>query len=174
MKRLVLLAAATWAACSGGSGGGVRVQATEPGLETIGPDELTEAGQVSALPVLTAPKMVGFVAPLAPPPPSCAIVVERDPPTAQTASTVRLVTFRLTVRGEEAGNRVLVEFVTPSGIVYEQRSAALTGTRFDVQQRVFELPVAGTVIDTGSLTGRWTARCSVESRPLGTADFDLL
>lgn len=112
------------------------------------------------------------VEPLKPPPLSCSISSSSAPSGAQSVSEVRWIDLYLSIAGT-AASEVNLEIVAPSGAIYERRAADLSGSAFDEQQLHFDLPVAGTVIDSANLHGSWIARCEIEGATRSTHHFEL-
>ncbi|QDE90604.1 hypothetical protein BHS06_17455 [Myxococcus xanthus] len=87
--------------------------------------------------------------------------------------SVAQVDVDLTVSGVRGRHTVSVEFVPPSGLPYERRSAEVD-SRVDESRTVrFSLPVAGTAVATSGMSGTWQARFFLDGAPLTAASFTL-
>lgn len=142
-----------------------------PAPQTLDPDSLNAiALQPSSQ---HEPLAAGWVEPLKPPPPACKASIAVEPSGKSSVSEVRSVRFQFDLIGVQGPAPLEVEFLAPGGIAYERRKVALSGTAFDHQSVQLELPVAGTVIDSSSLAGTWSASCEVRGTKLASAAFEL-
>ena len=98
-----------------------------------------------------------------------------EPEDARTVSEVASC-YILTahVLGADGPRAVTLEVSSPSGDLYQQQVETLFGAARDDQTVAFALPVAGTYVDSGGLSGVWTARLSVGGQALATRTFELL
>jgi hypothetical protein len=87
-------------------------------------------------------------------------------------SELRSVGVKIEVRGAEP-SQLAVEFVTPAGQVFDRQVTRLTGTLVDTQTAEFELPVAGTLIDSSTIVGTWHARFLLEGVEVSTLSFEV-
>ncbi len=109
-----------------------------------------------------------------PPPPLRAdAVIKVDPNGSTRVSEVRSVVFDFDVEGVATPSELALELVTPRGSSYERHVQALREAPFDTQHATFDVPVAGTMIDTSRLHGQWTARYFVNGTEVGTQTFEL-
>jgi hypothetical protein len=96
-----------------------------------------------------------------------------EPAAQQSVTEVRSVTARLSVLGSEGEHRISAEFLTPAGVPYEGRSAAISGTASQTETVEFNLPVAGTLIDSSNLTGTWKVQFFLDGQKFAEQPFEL-
>ena len=96
-----------------------------------------------------------------------------DPPEAQTVGTIRVTKFDLDVGGLEGEHEVAVQAMTPSGHTYQLLRQGLYGAGTGSIRVSFELPVAGTFIDSSNLSGRWAARILLDGMEQSAVNFEL-
>jgi len=99
------------------------------------------------------------------PPLSATLTFTYDPDPMTPVSDLREITVDVDVLGATS-QQLSFEFVTPAAAVFDARAAALSGNPYQRQHLRFELPVAGTLIDSSSLTGTWTARALLDDGTL--------
>ncbi|AEI67255.1 hypothetical protein [Corallococcus macrosporus] len=87
--------------------------------------------------------------------------------------SVEQVDVDVTVSGVRGRHRVSVEFVPPSGLPYERRSAEVDARVDETRTVRFSLPVAGTAVATSGMSGTWQARFFLDGAPLTAASFTL-
>ncbi|MHB8876855.1 MAG: hypothetical protein ACYC8T_24425 [Myxococcaceae bacterium] len=98
--------------------------------------------------------------------------VSFEPAGKSRTTEVRAVTVRLTVAAVPEPTEVALEFLAPGGTVYERRAGSLAKVPGE-QTLAFELPVAGTVIDSSSLTGVWQAQFRINGAKILAQNFEL-
>jgi hypothetical protein len=107
------------------------------------------------------------------PPPSATVATEASPAGSWSLASVREVTVSVTLENAPDDAELAVEFVAPGNISYERQTARTRGQGKAQHQR-FRLPVAGTIIGTGSgLPGTWEARVLLNGEALQKATFAL-
>lgn len=149
-----------------------------PTVEPQGPEAL--APEAVALPPPEYGSSVmeygssAMIEPLKPPALSATTCLSYQPATETRISTVRSVIACAKVVGAEGRRTLAVEFIAPGGFPYERREKELKGSAFETQLIEFDLPVAGTMIDTSRMSGKWSARFFLDGQPLATRTFDLL
>ncbi|WP_217917600.1 MULTISPECIES: hypothetical protein [unclassified Myxococcus] len=172
--RLALLAAAVMlASCTEGVAPRAPVHAP-PAQAPVAPTDVLPPREGSE----ARPPPAPVDEPEVPPPPPA--VVPRGSATVMDlgaggrgALSVAQVNVDLTVSGVRGRHTVSVEFVPPSGLPYERRSAEVD-SRVDESRTVrFSLPVAGTAVATSGMSGTWQARFFLDGAPLTAASFTL-
>jgi hypothetical protein len=108
-----------------------------------------------------------------PPPASASVQVLIEPEGQASVTEVRSVTARLSVAGTGGDHGISAEFLTPSGTPYESRSASISGSAFDDHTLEFNLPVAGTLIDSSNLSGTWKVQFFLDGARLADQTFEL-
>jgi hypothetical protein len=108
-----------------------------------------------------------------PPPLEVTSTSSIEPSGALSIGQVRSVRVGLDLIGAGAPQAVVIEFISPSGMVYERRESALVKSAFDRQQLAFELPVAGTLIDTADMAGTWKAEARIDGALVDSLQFEL-
>ena len=108
-----------------------------------------------------------------PPALSATASVQLEPAQKQRVGEVQTVRVGATVVGAEGAQDVRMEFVTPSGDLYQQQVGTLSGSAYDSQPLQFSMPVSGTPIDNANLSGVWHARLYVGDQLVATQDFEL-
>ncbi len=114
--------------------------------------------------------------PLAQPtPPALSAMAQLNifPPQVTSISAVRQVTVAFELVGAGFPNVASVEFVNPAGEPYERQEVAIEGSAFVARRLEFVLPVAATAIDTGRMSGVWTARLMIDGRSMRDQTFEL-
>jgi|CXWL01.1.fsa_nt_gi hypothetical protein len=99
--------------------------------------------------------------------------VDTAAPQLVSLSVLDGVQVSIKLSGAFAGSDVSVEFIAPEQTVYQRKETKLQGSVFDEQQLTFNLPVAGTLIDSGKLAGTWAARFELDGIELTTQTFEL-
>ena len=172
--RLALLAAAVvLASCTEGVAPHAPVYAP-PAQEPVAPTDVLPPREGSEARPPPAPVEEPEVPPPPPPvvPRGSATVVDLEEGSRGLLS-VEQVDVDLTVSGVRGRHMVSVEFVPPSGLPYERRSAEVD-SRVDESRTVrFSLPVAGTAVATSGMSGTWQARFFLDGAPLTAASFTL-
>ncbi|MFP2956573.1 hypothetical protein ACLEPN_01760 [Myxococcus sp. 1LA] len=87
--------------------------------------------------------------------------------------SVEQVDVDVTVSGVRGRHQVSVEFVPPSGLPYERRSAEVDARVDEARTVRFSLAVAGTAVATSGMSGTWQARFFLDGAPLTAASFTL-
>jgi hypothetical protein len=143
------------------------------------PEALTPEPVPEAKPLIQDELMIAVVMPkpvfanaVLPPAPQLTLNIATEPPRTRQLGLIRTVNVNLDLIGVNPGT-VTLEFVAPSGQVFQSDRAELVGTAFENQQLSFSLPVAGTLIDSSSLVGRWTTRVFVSGVQMGDAQFEV-
>lgn len=95
-----------------------------------------------------------------------------SPAGAVQKSLVDSVTIGVDLMGAAPGE-LAVEFFAPNGMSYQRRTASVQGGTEAAQHFDFELPVAGTWIDSSSITGQWTARIFFQGEEKLSQGFDI-
>lgn len=148
------------------------VQPPASQLERPPPVGLTEVEPQPAPPAVAAePRLEGQVV-LEPAAPPFSLTSKLELPVQKRRSFVGSVALTLTVVGAKPG-LLAVEFVTPQGQVYERREHRLNGRVHDTQEARFELPVAGTWIDSAALHGTWQVNVTLDDVALRTLEFEV-
>lgn len=93
-------------------------------------------------------------------------------PVATIGSTPSL-RIAAAVTGAAGPTSATLDLISPRGEMYQRQVETLFGSAFDAQSVVFELPVAGTVIDTHALAGTWTAALTVNGAEIARQTFEL-
>ncbi|WIG97286.1 hypothetical protein [Myxococcus sp. SDU36] len=170
--RLALLAAAVMlASCTEGVAPRAPVHAP-PALEPVAPTDVLPPREGSEARPPPAPVEEPEVPPPAAVPRGSATVMDLGEG-GRGALSVEQVNVDLTVSGVRGRHTVSVEFVPPSGLPYERRSAEVD-SRVDESRTVrFSLPVAGTAVATSGMSGTWQARFFLDGAPLTAASFTL-
>jgi len=113
------------------------------------------------------------VARLSPPPLTATSSVAFSPTGMLTKGDVLSVTVSVDVSGA-AGGDVALEVVAPDGTMYQRLEQPLKADPFATQHFDFTVPVAGTWIDTMSLTGTWDAHLMFGGVELLHDTFELM
>lgn len=113
--------------------------------------------------------------PKSPPPPPLVGQAEVvfEPAGTRSLSAVREVHVELTLSGVRGQGTLDVEFIAPGLLPYEKRSVAVQAPPSEQRSLRFTLPVAGTVISSSHMAGRWEVRFFLDGAPLTVADFPL-
>lgn len=109
------------------------------------------------------------------PPLTFEIKMDTVTPERVSLSDLDSVEVGIKLSGAFAGSTLAVEFIAPGdgNTVYERKTKTLEGSVFDEQNLSFQLPVAGTLIDSAKLSGAWTARFELDGVELATQTFEL-
>ncbi len=138
---------------------------------------LLERQTPDPLPVLVLEQVPPVVEVPPPEPPPLVVSIEPtvtfDPPEAETVGTIRATKFELDVQGAEGEHEVALQVLTPSGHTYQLLTQKMTGARNGSVRVGFDLPVAGTFIDSSNLSGTWTARVLLDGEERGALTFEL-
>lgn len=111
---------------------------------------------------------------VSPPPPLTLTAKSKlDPADTTSTSDVRSVFLEVDIDGAAAQSELAMELLTPRGSAYHRQVETLTGSAYDKQQVTFDVPVAGTMIDSSRLHGQWTARILVNGELVATETFEL-
>jgi hypothetical protein len=94
------------------------------------------------------------------------------PVSSVSLSAVRTVEVQVQIAGIAAGTEMVVEFRSPEGLPFERRTVTIQSA--EEQILTFELPVAGTLIDTAHLAGRWSARVFTGGVQRSSIPFEIL
>ncbi|MFT3841406.1 MAG: hypothetical protein QM723_30730 [Myxococcaceae bacterium] len=129
-----------------------------PKLEQHTEDVTVRPPVLQGVPVMQAPP---GPAELPPPPLSTSFTVAFDPDPMQPVSELRQITVTVDLIGASS-SAMRFEFVTPSGAVFDARTAALSGDPYQHQTVPFVLMVAGTLIDSSAMSGSWTGRALLD------------
>ncbi len=110
---------------------------------------------------------------VSPPPLAATSTVTFSPAGMVTKSEVVSVTLSVDVSGA-AGGDLALELVAPDGSMYQRPEQPLGTDPFASQHFDFTFPVAGTWIDSMSLTGTWHAHLMFGSTELLHDTFELV
>ncbi|MBX5481482.1 MAG: hypothetical protein IRZ16_06515 [Myxococcaceae bacterium] len=99
--------------------------------------------------------------------------VSVDPPDAPTLHEANAITLRYGLVGARGTHQLRLELKTPAGAAYQVFEREIDAEPNTEAVAEFELPVAGTVIDTYNLAGVWTAHLFFDGRELTTRTFEL-
>jgi hypothetical protein len=108
----------------------------------------------------------------APPALSVQTQATASPAGAVSKGLVDSITLSVDLLGADPGELAL-EIIAPNGTPYERHATQMQGTAFDAQHFEFVLPVAGTWIDSQSLTGSWSANVFVAGVAQQALTFDI-
>ena len=108
----------------------------------------------------------------APPPVVLVPSISTEPSGSTRVNEVLSVMVRVQVKNAIGQHSVIADFIAPGAIDY-QRKVQTIEANGDEQTVVFELPVAGTLIDREKLTGTWSVRLFVDSERLSTPTFEI-
>jgi signal peptidase I len=96
--------------------------------------------------------------------------LERSPAGAERVGDLKTLTVRVQMEGFKPGT-MAVEFMAPGDVPFQRKTARLSG--LPIEEHAFSLPVAGTLIDTNNLSGRWAARLTAHGKTVSTWNFEL-
>ncbi|MBL8956808.1 MAG: hypothetical protein JNK82_38900, partial [Myxococcaceae bacterium] len=108
-----------------------------------------------------------------PPPLAATSSVSFSPEGMRAKGEVVSITFSVDVTGANGGELAL-EVIAPDGTMYQRPQQPLQADPFATQHFEFTVPVAGTWIDSMSLTGTWSAHLLHGDAELLHDTFDLL
>ncbi len=91
------------------------------------------------------------------------------------SSVGRVISMKLCLEtiGAPAGAQVSLEIRAPKAFVYQRRDFILNAGPASPQRIDFLLPVAGTLIDSGGLAGRWNATFFMDGLAIAEEQFEL-
>lgn len=136
--------------------------------ETLPPDAVTGA-PAPAPPNASS----GIPEPTRAPPPQLAFSVVSEPTDATNLREVRDLVVYVHVSGTWASNDIGVEFISPSGNVYERQARSIEDSLQSEQVLAFRLPVAGTFITANAMSGIWQARVWMNGLERAAQPFEL-
>lgn len=131
--------------------------------EALSPETLPPPSSASSRPISVSP----------PPPLTVTTSTSMEPAGTIRISDVRSVFLEVDVGGAAAQSELALELLTPRGSSYHREVKTLTASAYDTQHVTFDVPVAGTMIDTSRLHGEWTARVFVNGAVVATQTFEL-
>jgi hypothetical protein len=98
--------------------------------------------------------------------------VSTFPPDVTAAGDLREVHVQLDVLGTPPAE-ASVQFMSPSGQLFDRQSTRLTGTVHDKQSAQFTLPVMGTLIDSSAIVGTWRAHLFIDDAEVSAVSFEV-
>jgi hypothetical protein len=109
---------------------------------------------------------------VSPPPVVLVPSISTEPAGTVRLSDVLSVTVRVVVKNAIGERDVIADFIAPGPVDYQRKVQRIMGTGGE-QTVVFDLPVAGTLIDQQKLTGTWSVRLFVDGEQLSTPTFEI-
>jgi hypothetical protein len=170
MKRCAVLTLLCLTACAQQSATSLEQQSAG-GVEVMPADSLQAQGPTR---LQRPPFELQREAPTVPAVPIKATsTVTRSPAGANTVTDVREIQVSFDVSNATYRTTAAAEFVGPSGQPYQRLEAAIGVAPPADDHLTFELPVAGTIIDTNKLSGVWSVRLLVDGQTIATQSFEL-
>ena len=105
--------------------------------------------------------------------PTFSTQVQLEPAGAQKLADVQDVRAHLSITGAPAGSSVVAEFAAPDGSSFQTVTTSLPADATGPQSVDAVLPVGGTVVQLGGVTGTWNVRWLVNGTALTVQSFEL-
>jgi hypothetical protein len=169
--RLLLTAAALGAIACNNSSVSPVVERQPVSMAPSGPVQLAPADPTPSGPATISPSGPVNAAPQ--PPLTASAEVAMIPAGTTRLAQVSAVHLVLAVDGLSGVARITLELTSPSGRHFQRLSTTVLDDGQRPRLVAFDVPVAGTAIESGMMSGQWTARFSIGAKPLAVQTFAL-